>query len=92
MLIGLMRPVEVQTFDVESADLAGVQNQLEALRPEGFDLISAPVRMIKGAPVLEATGTFARRDGIREIEGDDMDALLAQVPDGWQLLSVRSAG
>lgn len=86
-----MRPRETRSFDVESADLAGVQEQLAALRPEGFDLISSPVEMVKGAAVLKATGTFARRDQVQEIEGADMDALHAQVPEGWELLSVRAA-
>lgn len=89
MLIGLMRPRQTRTFDVEAADLAGVQTQLAAQRPDGFDLVSAPVKMIKGAAVLKATGTFHSRDRIEQIEAEDMDALHAKVPDGWQLLNVR---
>ncbi|MBO9625800.1 MAG: hypothetical protein J7484_05440 [Microbacterium sp.] len=88
MLIGLMRPVETQSFPVEAPDLAGIQSELDGLRPEGFDLISSPVEMIKGAQVLKAVGTFARRDQVTEIQADDMDALLAKVPEGWQLLNV----
>lgn len=84
-----MRPRENQIFEVEAADLAGVQAELAAQRPEGFDLVSAPVEMIKGAPILKAKGTFSRRDQIEQIEADDMDALLAKVPEGWQLLNVR---
>ncbi len=85
-----MRPVESQSFPVEAADLAGIQAQLDDLRPDGFDLVSSPVEMIKGAAVLKAVGTFARRDQVTEVEADDMDALLAKVPEGWQLLNVRS--
>ncbi|WP_243229192.1 hypothetical protein [Microbacterium sp. CIAB417] len=85
-----MRPVETTSVPVEAADLAGVQEQLAAHRPDGFDLISAPVEMIKGAAVLKAVGTFARRDQVTEIEADDMAALRAKVPEGWQLLNVRS--
>ncbi|MGM7670664.1 hypothetical protein [Microbacterium sp. A93] len=91
MLIGLMRPVETTSVDVEAADLAAVQTQLALQKPQGFDLISAPVKMIKGASTLKATGTFARRDQIQQIDADDMDALLAKVPEGWQLLNVRDA-
>lgn len=91
MLIGLMRPVESRSVDVEAADLAGVQQQLAGHRPEGFDLVSAPVEMIKGAAVLKATGTFHRRDQVTEVQADDMDALHAKVPEGWQLLNVRVA-
>ncbi len=90
MLIGLMRPVEVQSISLEGTDLADIQSQLEAQRPEGFDIVSSPVEMVKGAAVLKAVGTFARRDQVTEIEADDMDALLAKVPEGWQLLSVRT--
>ncbi|GAT74713.1 hypothetical protein [Microbacterium hydrocarbonoxydans] len=91
MLIGLMRPVEVQSVSVEGTDLADIQAQLEAQRPEGFDIVSSPVEMIKGAAVLKAVGTFARRDQVTEVEAEDLDALLAKVPDGWQLLNVRKA-
>ncbi|GAB3597077.1 hypothetical protein GCM10027408_07940 [Microbacterium tumbae] len=91
MLIGLMRPVETTSVAIEATDLADVQIQLAGHRPEGFDLISAPVEMIKGAAVLKAVGTFARRDHVTEIQADDMDALHAKVPEGWQLLNVRSA-
>lgn len=90
MLLGLMRPVEVHSVAVEAPDLAGIQTLLEAQRPEGFDLISSPVEMIKGAAVLKAVGTFARRDQVTEVTADDMDALLAKVPEGWQLLNVLS--
>ena len=88
MLIGLMRPVESRSVAVEAADLADVQVQLAAQRPEGFDLVSSPVEMIKGAAILKAVGTFARRDQVTEIEAEDMDSLRAKVPDGWQLLNV----
>lgn len=91
MLIGLMRPVETHSVDVEAADLAGVQTELSAHCPDGFDLISAPSVMIKGAGVLKAQGTFQSRDRIEQIEADEMDALHAKVPEGWQLLTVRVA-
>lgn len=91
MLIGLMRPVETTSVAIEATDLADVQAQLAAQRPEGFDLVSSPVEMVKGAAVLKAVGTFARRDQVTEIEADDMAALEVKVPEGWQLLSVREA-
>lgn len=47
--------------------------------------------MVKGAAVLKAVGTFARRDQVTEIQAEDMDALRAKVPEGWQLLNVRTA-
>ncbi|WP_460797820.1 hypothetical protein [Microbacterium sp. GXF0217] len=91
MLIGLMRPVETRSVAIEATDLADVQTQLAAQRPEGFDLVSSPVEMIKGAAILKAVGTFARRDQVTEISADDMAALEAKVPEGWQLLNVRLA-
>jgi len=47
--------------------------------------------MTAGSTALTATGTMQRRDGLREIEADTMTQLEALVPDGWMLLSVRSA-
>lgn len=86
-----MRPVETTSVPVEATSLEDVQTQLEAHRPAGFDLISSPVEMVKGAAVLKAVGTFARRDQVTEIQAEDMDALRAKVPEGWQLLNVRTA-
>lgn len=91
MLTGLIRPRESHSADVQGTSLEDVYALLEKERPEGFRLMKAPVRMIKGAPLIEATGTFARVDAPTEIEADDLDALLAKVPDGWQLLSILSA-
>ena len=91
MLIGSIRRVQSSTVEVQGASLEDVRAQLEAQRPDGFDLVSSPVRMVKGAQLLEATGTFEQRDELAEIEADDMDALEAKVPDGWKLLSVRRA-
>lgn len=89
MLYALIRPVETVTVDVVGTTLADVQQQLAEKILPGFDLVKAPVRMLKGEAKMEATGTFTRVDGVREIEADDMGALKAKVPDGWQMLSVR---
>lgn len=86
-----MRPVETTSASVEAASLEEIQELLESHRPEGFDLISSPVEMIKGASILKSTGTFARRDQVTEIQAEDLDGLHAKVPEGWQLLSVVSA-
>jgi hypothetical protein len=89
MLIAMIRPLETSTADVIGTTLEDVIEQLEEHRQPGFDLVSAPVRMLKGEAKMEATGTFSRVDGIREIEADDMASLEAKVPDGWRMLSVR---
>lgn len=86
-----MRPVETTSVRVEGASLEEIQTLLESHRPAGFDLISSPVEMIKGAAVLKSEGTFARRDQVTEIQAEDLDGLHALVPEGWQLLSVRTA-
>ncbi|WP_420111638.1 hypothetical protein [Pseudactinotalea sp.] len=90
MLIGMIRPREEVTAEVEGESLEAVQAKLEAHRPDGFELVSAPAEMIKGAALIRTKGTFQSRSGLREIEADDMDAMRAKVPDGWQLLSVRT--
>lgn len=90
MLIGTIRPSETRTLDVEADSLAGIHEALAAACPPGFELIDAPVRMSNGTTTITATGTFARRDGAREIEADDMAALRGKVPEGHLLVSVRS--
>ena len=89
MLIALIRPVETSTADVIGTTLAEVLVELEQHRKPGFDLASAPVRMLKGEAKMEATGTFTRVDGIQQIEADDMAALEKKVPEGWRMLTVR---
>lgn len=89
MLIGMIRPRGATSTEVTGTSLEDVQAQLEAQRPEGYELMNAPAEMVKGAALIKTTGTFERRDDVREIEAEDMDALEAKVPDGWQLLSVR---
>lgn len=88
MLNALIRRVESHTVEVAGTSLDEVYAQIESHAPEGFDLVSAPVRMLKGAQGIQATARFDRRDEIREISADDMGALQAQVPEGWQMLSV----
>ena len=90
MLVGRIRPHRTTTANVEAPSLEAVHAQLAELTPAGYDLVSAPVSMPAGVSTLTAVGTFALRDGAQEIEADGMPALLGNVPDGWQLLSVRS--
>lgn len=91
MLIGTIRPVETRTVTVEAHSLAEAHELLEAQCPDGFDLANVPVQMGKGTTLLTAVGTYIRRDGVREIEAVDRAALDAQVPEGWALITVRSA-
>lgn len=88
VLIGTIRPTETRRLDVEADSLAGIHEALTAACPGGFELTDAPVRMSKGTTRITATGTFARRDGSRDIEADDMPALRGKVPEGHLLVSV----
>lgn len=89
MLVATIRPVEIRTVDVEGGSLADIQAQLRAVLPAGFELASAPVVMSKSSSTMTATGTLARRDGLKEIEADTMAGIAALTPEGWQVLSVR---
>lgn len=90
MLIGTIRPAETISLDAEGHSLAGAYEALQKAKPAGFELTSAAVKMSNGTTRLAATGTFARRDGARQIEAPDMSGLRAAVPEGWTLLHVRS--
>lgn len=45
--------------------------------------------MLKGSTLLKAPATIERRDGLIEIEGDDLAGVRAKLPQGYKLLSVR---
>ncbi len=90
MLVGRVRPRETRTLDLEGDSLAEVQAKAQAATPAGWELVSVPVAMTKGTTRLTAVATIARRDGVTEVEADTMDGLLAKVPEGSQLITVRS--
>lgn len=79
---------ETLNINVEGEGLPEIQAKLEAARPDGFDLVNAPVKMNAGSTTLTAVGTFSRRDQTREIEGATMADLRAATPDGWQMLYI----
>lgn len=83
-----IRKVETRQVEVSGEGLPEIQERLTAATPPGFDLVSAPVTMAKASTTITAVGTFARRDEIRELHGATRAELLAQVPDGWQMLYV----
>lgn len=90
MLIGLMRPVESRTVEVQGASLEGLHSAVAAQLPEGWVIAEVPAAMPKGSQLLTSTATIVRRDGVTRVEADDLVSLEAKVPDGWQLLTVRS--
>ena len=55
MLAALIRPVESHTVEVAGASLDDVYAQISSHAPDGFDLVSAPVRMLKGTAGIQAT-------------------------------------
>lgn len=90
MLIATIRPSEKRAATVTGTEIPELRAQLVAEAPAGWEMVSAHVEMKPGG-VRIVEGKFQRRDEPREIEGDDMAALEAKVPEGWQMLSVRRA-
>ena len=88
MLVALIRPAEKQTATVEGTEIPELRAQLLAQAPPGWEMASAHVEMKPGG-IRIVEGRFQRREEPREIEADDMPALEAKVPEGWQMLSVR---
>ena len=88
MLIGLIRPVETRALSVEGESLEALRSAVEAQLPEGWEITSIPA--VKNGAWLTSTATIARRDSVTEIQGEDITALAAKVPEGYTLLSVRS--
>jgi hypothetical protein len=85
----MIRPRETRTITVQGEELDEIQDLIRAQSPAGWETISAPVTMAKKDTTMTAEGTIARRDGVTEIEAEDMAALKAKLPEGYQLLSVR---
>ena len=91
MLIGVIRPTETVDLTAEGESLEAIAATLRAQIPEGWELVQQKVSMLKGSTMLAATGRISRWGEVREIQADDIAGIRAQVQDGWQLLSVRSA-
>ena len=84
----MIRRVETQQVEVSGEGLPEIQERLSAATPVGFDLVSAPVAMQKASTAITAKATFERRDETREVEGETLDELLAETPEGWRILYV----
>lgn len=89
MLAGVIRRNDGGEIDAEEETQAEVRAALEAQVPDGHMLTDATVAMMKGTTRIRATGRY-RSTETKDIEADDMPALLAEVPDGWSLISVRA--
>lgn len=89
VLIGTARPDENQSFDVEGRSLEEITAQIAAKTPVGWEATHAPVAMVKGDTLLKSTTTIERRDGLIEVEGEDLDGVRAKLPAGYRLLSLR---
>lgn len=88
MLFALIRPAETRTATAEGTELPELRQQLVEQSPPGWEMVSAHVEMKPGG-IRIVEGRFRRRDQPQEIEAEDMAALEAKVPDGWEMLSVR---
>ncbi|MDR6867703.1 hypothetical protein J2Y69_002307 [Microbacterium resistens] len=77
MLIGSIRPIETRIVETTATSLPELMAEIAAQVPPGWEIDSVPARRI------------VRRDGVTEIEAEDMEALRARVPEGHQLLTVR---
>ncbi|GAB6855951.1 hypothetical protein [Microbacterium xylanilyticum] len=91
MLIGTIRPDESRTITVQGEELDEIQALVAAQTPAGWEIISAPVAMAKKDTILTAEATIARRDGLQEIEGVDLEDIRTRVPVGFKLIAVRAA-
>lgn len=91
VLIAIARPVESQSFDVQGHSLEEINEAVAAKTPEGWELTSARVALVKGSTLLNSTAVIARRDGLIEIEAANLDGLRAKLPDGYELLFARKA-
>lgn len=89
MLVALIRPRESRTVTVEGTNVTELRAELAAQVPAGWELVSAHATM-KAGGIRTVEGRYERRDSIQEIEADDMPALDAKLPEGWQMLSVRA--
>lgn len=89
MYIGTIRPIETATVTAVGSGLEEVAVLVSAQAPEGWEVTETKVAMSKHETTLNATATIARRDGVREIQGVDYAAVVAAVPAGHELLSVR---
>lgn len=90
MLIAMIRPAEKYIAKATGTEIPDLQAELIAGAPAGWEMVSAHVEMQPGG-IRIVEGKFERRDEPTEIEAEDMDSLLAKVPDGWRMLSVRKA-
>lgn len=60
----------------------------EAQTPDGWEITAMPVAMTKSETTLTCEATITRRDGLTTVSGEDLDAVRAQMPEGYELLSV----
>lgn len=90
MLTGRIRPAETRELTLEAPTIAQARKQAESQVPDGWVITDAEPSMPKASVMITLHVTMARRDGATDVEAEDLDALRAKVPEGWQLLSVRA--
>ncbi|MBP2437785.1 hypothetical protein [Microbacterium amylolyticum] len=84
----LLRSTETAAFEVpEAQTLEEIEQNLRAQVREGHELTDMQVHSPRGGGHIVGTGA-SRKLEFREIRGDDREALLASVPEGWQAQSI----
>jgi len=89
VLVGTVRTTEKLQATVEGHLLDELREAAAGVTPDGFELVSIQPKMSKGSALLTGE-VVARRNELSQIEADSMGALRAIVPEGWQLIAVRS--
>ncbi|WEG07403.1 hypothetical protein PU630_08980 [Microbacterium horticulturae] len=89
MMSGRIRPIETREVTLQAPTIDETREQARGEVPEGWDLTDAAATMPKASTMITLNAKMARRDGVQEIEADDIASLRAKVPEGWQLLNVR---
>jgi hypothetical protein len=90
-LTGMIRPTATQELVAEGVDLADARANLDALIPDGHELVQAHNRKMPEG--VQITGVL-RASRTERVEADgptypaSVDALRSQVPDGCQLLNL----
>lgn len=79
MLTGRIRPIETRMIDVTEVDHLDRPSVLSSELTAGWEIKDV------------GRGVIQRTDGVKQIEGADIDAIRAKVPKGWQLLSVQAS-
>lgn len=89
MFIGTIRSTETRTVEAAADSMSEARADILTQVPAGWTLTDAPATKKAGGEAVTVTAKLANWADMRDIEAEDMTALRALVPDGYQLISVR---